>query len=139
MAAILVIDEYAAFRQTMEYCLPRLGHRAFSAAGEAEARTVAAAHQVDVILLDIGMPACGGLEVCAALSRDATLGRVPILVLTALITSDLSARARAAGAAELLAKPFRWDELLATVARLIGSDGRAGAGSPGRRSPIVGR
>lgn len=119
MACILIVDGYPVFRETMEFCLPRFGYTALSAADEPEARAQALAHPIDLVLLDVGLPDCHGLEICASIARDPQLGRVPIIVLSGIVTAELTVRAREAGAAELLAKPFRWDQLLAAVARLL--------------------
>ncbi len=50
MGRILVIDDYPAVLQVMEYALPTFGHAVFSAADGATSLKVAAAEGIDLIL-----------------------------------------------------------------------------------------
>lgn len=70
----------------------------------------------DVILLDIGLPYLNGYELCEQIRRrDAT---VPILMLTALGTTDNKVDAFQLGADDYVVKPFAFRELLARVQAL---------------------
>ena len=88
-------------------------------AGLAEARAAG----WDAIILDLMLPRIGGLEVCRTLrmERNAT----PILMLTALDTTEDVVRGLRMGADDYLTKPFAFDELLArleTLKRRRGGD-----------------
>lgn len=122
MAAILVIDEYAPFRETMEYCLPKFGHTVWAAPRVEEGMAHARTHGVDIVLLDIGLPGLAGLGDCAVLKRDPVLGRVPVVILASQLTAEIVTRARAAGAEEVLGKTFQWPHLLEAIARLVPGD-----------------
>jgi CheY-like chemotaxis protein len=119
MACVLVIDDYASFREAMEYCLPKFGHIGVSAATALAAAEQARRHRIDVILADIGLPALTGLAICASLRRDPLLAGTPILVLSGIITPDIVGRARAAGAREVLPKPFQWPHLMSALDRVL--------------------
>ena len=69
-----------------------------------------------VVLLDIGLPNVHGLEVLDELKRDPDTAHIPVVVVTAWWSSELDARARAMGAASVLAKPFELAEVEAAVA-----------------------
>ncbi|MBJ6143449.1 response regulator transcription factor [Hymenobacter sp. BT559] len=72
--------------------------------------------QYDIILLDIGLPHLNGYELCQLIRRrDA---QVPILMLTALGTTDNKVEALTLGADDYLVKPFEFRELLARVRAL---------------------
>jgi CheY-like chemotaxis protein len=115
MACVLLIDDYAGFREAMDYCLPKFGYVVLSAPDAPTALALAANHAVDVALIDIGLPRFTGLAVCDAIRHDAKLAGVPIVVMTGLMSAEITARARAAGAAEVVAKPFQWPHLLAVL------------------------
>ncbi|MDX5348217.1 MAG: response regulator transcription factor [Hymenobacteraceae bacterium] len=70
----------------------------------------------DIAILDIIMPNTNGLEVCRQL-RDRN-PELPILMLTALSTTDDVVTGLDAGADDYLAKPFKFKELLARVRAL---------------------
>lgn len=74
-------------------------------------------NEYDVVLLDLMLPKKNGLQVAAELRRE---GRaVPILMLTARDATEDVVRGLDAGADDYLAKPFKFDELLARVRALL--------------------
>ncbi len=91
-------------------------------AGLAEARLV----DWDAIILDLMLPKVDGLEVCRTLRMERNL--TPILMLTALDSTEDVVRGLRMGADDYLTKPFAFDELLArleTIRRRAGRDGGA--------------
>ena len=81
----------------------------------------------DVVLLDIGLPNVHGLEVLEELKRDPGTAHVPIVVVTAWWTAELASRARAIGAAEVIAKPFDVATIEASVAAARAGEAAAAA------------
>lgn len=77
----------------------------------------------DAIMLDVMLPALDGREVCRSLRLDNN--RTPILMLTALDSTDDIVRGLRLGADDYMTKPFAFDELLA---RLESLDRRSDAG-----------
>lgn len=71
----------------------------------------------DVIILDIVMPGMNGLEVCKRL-REEQGHDAPVLMLTALGTTDDIVDGLTKGADDYLTKPFKFRELLARVRAL---------------------
>jgi DNA-binding response OmpR family regulator len=85
-------------------------------AARMKAEVDAAAESVDLIVSDVRMPVCTGLQILAAL-RDAHW-RTPVVLMTAF--GDETTRRHAQTlAAVLLDKPFEMDQLRAVVARLL--------------------
>ena len=73
-------------------------------------------NQYDLILLDVGLPHLNGYELCEMIRRrDA---QVPILMLTALGTTDNKIEGLTLGADDYVVKPFEFRELLARVRAL---------------------
>lgn len=72
----------------------------------------------DLALLDIRMPGMTGLEVCRRLrqERDFTM---PVLMLTALDTTDDIVLGLQSGADDYMVKPFKFTELLARINALL--------------------
>lgn len=76
--------------------------------------TMARQDTYDVIVLDIVMPNMNGFEVCSKL-RDEYHIATPILMLTALGTTDDIVEGLSQGADDYLTKPFKFRELLARI------------------------
>ncbi|MGH7916375.1 MAG: response regulator [Candidatus Binataceae bacterium] len=67
----------------------------------------------DLVISDLVMPEMNGWQLRAELKKDPVLARTPILIVTALNTTGLDVDA-------MLLKPLDVDQLLATMARLLG-------------------
>lgn len=81
------------------------------------AETALRAEQYDLVLLDLGLPRRGGLEVLASLR--AAHNDVPVMVITARDTLPDRVKGLDAGADDYLVKPFDLDELAARVRALL--------------------
>jgi DNA-binding response OmpR family regulator len=71
----------------------------------------------DAILLDLGLPGRGGLEILASLRKQGLA--LPVLVLTARDTIEDRVRGLDGGADDYLVKPFAFAELLARLRALL--------------------
>jgi two-component system OmpR family response regulator len=113
---ILVVDDHDEVRSQLRRALGRDGHVVRAAANLGTARTMLAARDVDLIVLDLGLPDGQGLDLCRELRLAG--GALPILVLTA--QSQMARRIEGfdAGADDFLAKPFAVTELRARVKAL---------------------
>jgi two-component system OmpR family response regulator len=82
------------------------------------------------------MPDVDGLEVCQRLRATPATAYVPVLVLTALDDEATVARAFAAGADDYVVKPFRREELVARIRRMLERTyGPELAAAPAERPP----
>ena len=72
----------------------------------------------DLVMLDIRMPGLSGLEVCRLLRQQQGY-QTPVLMLTALCTTDDIVMGLNAGADDYVVKPFRFMELLARIEALL--------------------
>jgi DNA-binding response OmpR family regulator len=116
---ILVIDDEEANRSLLERRLMRQGHRVLTAATGETGIAMAAAHPVDVILLDVMMPGIDGYEVLARLKQEPILREVPVLMITAVDGSASVTRCITLGADDYLAKPFDPVVLAARVSACV--------------------
>jgi DNA-binding NarL/FixJ family response regulator len=89
----------------------------------AEAVTLAAEHQPDVVLMDIRMPEMDGLEATRRIAADPATEGVRVLVLTTFDLDEYVFEALRAGASGFLLKDTRADDLLGAI-RLV-ADGEA--------------
>ena len=88
--------------------------------GEEGLQFLRAHPDVDLVLLDVNMPARSGLDLLADLRQDRLLRSVPVIMLTAAGQRTTAERARALGAAAFVTKPFSPKKLFRQVAALLG-------------------
>ncbi|MDQ7771893.1 MAG: response regulator [Elusimicrobiales bacterium] len=74
----------------------------------------------DLVLLDLLLPKLSGYDVCNTIKRDNNTRHIPVLVISTMDKPESVARAKAAGAANFMRKPYNLDDLLAEIKRLLG-------------------
>ena len=79
----------------------------------------ARAFDPDLVIMDIQLPGVSGVDLIAAMRRDAMLNDTPVLAVTAYAGKGDEERIRAAGAADYLAKPVSIGPFMAAVRRLL--------------------
>ena len=109
---VLVVDDEPSIVRAVAANLRARGYEALTAASGRAALTVIETHQPDCIVLDLGLPDVGGLEVLRRLRAGAT---TPVVILTAVDDQRDRARALDLGADDYVTKPFAMTELLARV------------------------
>lgn len=114
---ILVVDDQPDTVELFSFHLDRLGYACVPAYNGDEALARAQSHQPDLVLLDVDMPGMNGFDVLRALRRDPVLRHVPVIMMTASLTSpSFVSEGFGLGADDYLAKPFDWEELDARMA-----------------------
>jgi DNA-binding response OmpR family regulator len=113
---ILVVEDDRKVAGFIEQGLKEEGHVVDVAPDGDEALMLAHVYDYDIILLDVVLPKKNGFQVATELRRE---GRTtPILMLTSRDATEDIGRGLDAGADDYLAKPFRFDELLARIRAL---------------------
>jgi two-component system KDP operon response regulator KdpE len=111
-AEILVIDDEVQIRKLLEITLESNDYKTIFAVNAKEGLSMAANHQPDLIILDLGLPDEDGQVV---LKRLREWFQKPIIILTVKNTEEEIVRALDNGANDYLTKPFRTQELLARI------------------------
>jgi DNA-binding response OmpR family regulator len=123
---LLIVEDDAALRNLLRRLLTRDRHLVELAATGTEAiETVESTNGLDALILDIGLPDIGGLEVARRLRSKRS--RLPILMLTARDAIEDKVAGLDAGADDYLVKPFAYEELAARL-RALGRRGHETAG-----------
>ena len=109
---IFVVDDEPALRSALQDGLEAEGYEV-AAAASGEAALAALDHSLpDLVVLDLGLPGIGGLEVCRGIRQRSA---APILILSVRSREADKVAALDLGADDYLTKPFGMEELLARV------------------------
>jgi len=119
MPTILVADDNADLRRTMEIWLVRLGFQVLTVCNGSEAVQAVRVQKPALILMDMNMPVMDGWTATCELKNDANTREVPILALTAYSLPGDQARCIAAGCDACLAKPVDFDVLAAHIYSIL--------------------
>ncbi len=118
---VLVADDSPTNRHLAKSLLVKRGHTVVTANDGYEAVAEWEKGELDLILMDVSMPECDGLEATGVIrEREAGIGehRIPIIALTAHAMDGDRERCLQAGMDAYVSKPFNADELFATMASL---------------------
>jgi two-component system KDP operon response regulator KdpE len=109
---VLVVDDEPSILHVVAANLRARGYEALTAASGTAALAVIETQPPDCIVLDLGLPDVGGLEVLRRLRAWAT---TPVVILTAVDDQQERATALDLGADDYVTKPFAMTELVARV------------------------
>ncbi|RYG06303.1 MAG: response regulator transcription factor [Chitinophagaceae bacterium] len=113
---ILLVEDEAAVVSLIKRSLGEQGMNVSVALDGSSGLSMAREHSFDVMILDIMLPGINGVELCKTLRRDHI--QTPILMLTALGSTENIVTGLDAGADDYLSKPFKLTELHARLRAL---------------------
>ena len=119
---ILVIDDEPQILRALRTILTEKQFKVTTANRGEDGLTLAATHEPDLVILDLGLPDMDGVEVCTRL-REWT--QCPIIVLSVRDSEREKVAALDRGADDYLTKPFGIEELLARVRVALRHSARA--------------
>ena len=116
---VLVVEDHPVNQTIIRAMLTRMGCHIDMASNGVQALSAFETHVYDLVLMDCQMPEMDGFETTRAMRRrealNPTLGRVPIIALTALAMQGDAERCLAAGMDDYLTKPIQLDQLSAKL------------------------
>lgn len=113
---VLVADDNEVAQRLCRRVLEKAGHKVLTASDGIEAVSLALANPLDMILMDVAMPGMDGLEAMRQIKAQKP-GMAIVIASAHSMASDRE-RFLAAGADDVLSKPFRLTDLTAVVDRL---------------------
>src|SRR5215472_4854359 len=118
MGTVLIIDDEAAIRESLQTLLELEGYEVDTASDGAEGLARLAERPYDLVLLDFAMPDRNGIEVLQDIrERDSDLA---VIMITAYGTVENAVNAMQAGATNFIQKPWDNEKLLADVRAAVG-------------------
>jgi two-component system KDP operon response regulator KdpE len=123
---ILVVEDNKDCRQLQTIVIRGLGYVVIEADNGAAAIDEALAGHPDLILMDLGMPKMNGEDAIVELKTHSSTRDIPIIVCTAFLIGPRVARARDAGAVEILHKPYKFSELQKLLRKYVPHEVKSG-------------
>ena len=121
MSSVLIAEDEPRIAAFVEKGLRAGGFTTTVVTDGVAARDEALSGHHDLLVLDIGLPLLDGFAVLGALRGSGS--RLPVIVLTARDSVTDTVAGLEGGADDYMAKPFRFEELLARVRRRLVPDG----------------
>jgi len=115
MTRVLVIDDEPAIADVLRMLLEFRGHEVLTADDGSRGFATAQRQAPDVIVLDLMMPVIDGFAALEALRGDERTAEIPVVILSALGSTDVRQRCHDLGARAFLQKPYNPEDLLRAV------------------------
>ncbi|MEL7673959.1 MAG: adenylate/guanylate cyclase domain-containing protein [Chloroflexota bacterium] len=115
MPRVLVAEDNRDSRELVSDILVSLGYTPVLAENGRVALELIHAQPPDLVILDVNMPEVDGFEVCAAVKRNPSTAKIPVIMLTAHTDVESRVTGLGLGADDYLDKPFHPRELIARI------------------------
>jgi len=116
---ILIADDSASMRQLITFSLKDAGYEVIAAADGAEALEKLKSERVNLIVTDLNMPKMDGISLIRAVRKSLGGRFTPIVMLTTESMPAKKQEGREAGATGWIVKPFKPEQLIAVVKKVI--------------------
>jgi two-component system chemotaxis response regulator CheY len=114
----MTVDDSASVRQMVSMTLKNAGFTVIEASDGKDALAKLGG-PVDMILTDLNMPNMDGISLIKNVRAMAQYRFIPIVMLTTESQADKKAEGKSAGATGWIVKPFKPDQLLAVVQKVL--------------------
>ena len=115
-ASILIVEDDTAIRDSIHECFERQGYRVSSVDNAEEALEILASGDIQIVITDIMLPGMNGLELTHKIKQNYD---IDVLVMTGYSENYSYEEAIHKGASDFVFKPFRFEELLLRLKRVI--------------------
>lgn len=115
---ILAIDDTKSLRELLAVTLRNAGHEVMEAEDGSEGLARFIERTPDIVISDLNMPVCDGIEFTRACRARPESHGVPIIILTTETDPNIKAEGRRAGATAWMIKPFDPPTLLGLLDRV---------------------
>ena len=116
---IMIIDDSASLRQVVAIALTGAGYDVIEATDGRNALSQLTGQKIHLMLCDVNMPNMDGISFLKALREQPAYKFTPVIMLTTEAGEDKKKEGQAAGARAWVVKPFKPEQLLLAVAKLI--------------------
>ena len=123
---ILTVDDSKTIRLIVARAFKSFDCEVLEAANGVEGLAVASREKPDVIILDVTMPVMDGTEMLSRIRSNPDLRSIPVIMLTAEAGRENVLRIAKMGVRDYLVKPFKEDQIVERVGRVVELKNRVG-------------
>jgi two-component system, chemotaxis family, chemotaxis protein CheY len=116
---IMIIDDSMSLRQVVGIALAGAGYEVVEACDGSDALGKLDGRKIHLMICDVNMPNMDGISFLKALRAVASYRFTPVIMLTTEAGEDKKKEGQAAGARAWVVKPFKPEQLLLAVSKLI--------------------
>jgi two-component system chemotaxis response regulator CheY len=117
---IMTVDDSASVRQMVGFTLRDAGYEVLEASDGRDALAKLNGKTVHMVVTDLNMPNLDGIGLIRSLRGEAAYKFIPIILLTTESQIEKKQEGKAAGATGWIVKPFKPEQLLAVVKKVLG-------------------
>ena len=117
---VMTVDDSASVRQMVSFTLKGAGYEVVEAVDGRDALAKLNGGAVHMVITDLNMPNLDGIGLIRGLRGSASQRFVPIVMLTTESQDSKKQEGKAAGATGWIIKPFKPEQLLAVVKKVLG-------------------
>ncbi|MCP4692937.1 MAG: response regulator [Desulfobacterales bacterium] len=117
---IMTADDSASVRQMINFTLKQAGYDVVEAKDGVEACEKLGESQVNMLITDLNMPHMDGIELIKKARAMPQYKFIPIIMLTTESQASKKMEGKAAGATGWIVKPFKPEQLLAVIKKVLG-------------------
>lgn len=116
---IMIVDDSASLRQVVKMTLEKLGYEVVEAKDGQDALSKAKGKKINLIITDLNMPVMDGITFIKELKKLPEHKFTPVMMLTTESQQSKMMEGKAAGAKAWLVKPFKPEQIIAAVEKLV--------------------
>lgn len=117
---IITVDDSSSIRQMVSFTLKDAGYDVIEAVDGRDALSKISGNAVHMVITDLNMPNLDGIGLIRELRANPSYKFTPIVMLTTESQDSKKQEGKAAGATGWIVKPFKPDQLLAVVKKVLG-------------------
>lgn len=117
---ILSVDDSASIRQMVKFTLNKEGYNVIEACDGKDALAKTAGTKCDMVVTDLNMPNMDGISLIKELRQKPEFRFIPIIMLTTESQDAKKQEGKSAGATGWIVKPFKPEQLVTVVKKVLG-------------------
>lgn len=117
---IMTVDDSASVRQMVSFTLKQAGYGVMEAVDGQDALNKLGLAAVKMVITDLNMPNLDGIGLIRAVRANPAHRFIPIVMLTTESQPEIKLEGKSAGATGWIVKPFKPEQLLAVIRKVLG-------------------